>query len=127
MDQSFGKDYKLCSKKQIETIFQAKKTVRVYPFVVHYLLPEEKHKVPFQLVFSVPKRLFKKAHDRNRIKRLMRETFRKNKLILESFLNEKELQLSLFVIYTPKEELELEILNRKTIQLYKQLIDELSK
>lgn len=127
MNERFGKDYKLCSQKQIELIFQEKKTIKAFPFVVHYSLLQEKQKVPFQLVFSAPKRLFKKAHDRNRIKRLMRESFRKNKLILETFLKENDFQLALFVIYTSKEELELEIFNKKTVQLYKQLIDELSK
>jgi ribonuclease P protein component len=82
---------------------------------------------PFQITVSVPKRIFKKAHDRNRIKRLMRECIRKNKLNLEPFLTDNKKQVALFMIYTAREELTNELLQKKTKQLFKQLIDELSK
>jgi ribonuclease P protein component len=83
-------------------------------------------KVPFQVTISAPKRYYKKAHDRNRIKRIVREAIRKNKLILEPFLVERGLHMALFVIYTGREELKTETLHKKTQQLFKQLIDEIS-
>ena len=57
----------------------------------------------------------------------MRECIRKNKLNLEPFLIENKKQVALFMIYTAREELTIELLQKKTKQLFKQLIDELSK
>ncbi len=122
MDQTLGKVYKLCSQKIIGAIYEDKKVVKQFPLLIHYKLIQLPEAVPFQLVFSAPKRTFRKAHDRNRIKRLLRETVRKNKLILESFLKENNIQVALFLVYTNKEELPYEVLLRKTEQLFQKLI-----
>jgi ribonuclease P protein component len=126
MNQLFGKNYKLCSQKIIDALFLHRKSVKSYPFVLQYGLFELKENVPFQITVSVPKRMFKKAHDRNRIKRLMRECIRKNKLILEPFLNENNKQVALFMIYTAREELDYVLLEKKTKHLFNQLINEIS-
>ncbi len=125
MDQSFGKEYKLCSKKAIEFLFEKKRTVKQFPFVVTYGEIELPTKKSFQVVISAPKRIFKKAHDRNRIKRLMREVFRKKKLILEDFLIEEKKQLALFLVYTNKEELDYTVLENKIELLFHKLVKEL--
>lgn len=122
MDQTLGKEYKLCSQKIIGAIYEDKKVVKQFPLLIHYKLIPLPESVPFQLVFSAPKRTFRKAHDRNRIKRLLRETVRKNKLILETFLREHQCQLALFLVYTNKEELPYDVLLRKTEQLFQKLI-----
>ena len=123
MDQTFGKKYKLCRQKLIDSVFKSGTTVKQYPFVVHFMEIEEKLEAPFQITVSAPKRLFKKAHDRNRIKRLMRETIRKNKLILETFITTNNKQLILFMVYTSKEEMKYDVLLRKTEQLFTQLVN----
>lgn len=121
MNESFGKEYKLCSRKQIQEIFDEKKSLKSYPFVLHYKIVSQIEKTRFRVVFSAPKRTFRKATDRNRIKRLMREAIRKNKLYLEPFLIERNIHLALFMIYTAKEELPLETLTKKTNHLFNQL------
>lgn len=126
MDQRFGKKYKLCSDKQIQLVFDSKSSLKAYPFVVHYAQIELNSDVPFQVTVSAPKRIFKKAHDRNRIKRLLREAIRQNKLILETFLKENKKQVALFMIYTAREELPFELLQKKMKQLLNQIINELS-
>ena len=127
MDQTFGKAYKLCSQKAIEAIFEDKKSVRQFPFVLNYQFMELPTDKSFQVVISAPKRLFRKAHDRNRIKRLMKEVFRKNKLILESHLTTNNPQLALFLVYTSKEELSYELLLGKMEKLLSKLTNELNK
>jgi ribonuclease P protein component len=127
MDQTFGKAYKLCSQKAIDAIFEEKKSIRQFPFVMHYQLMELPTEKPFQVVISAPKRLFRRAHDRNRIKRLMREVFRKNKLILESHLTTNNQQLALFLVYTSKEELSYDLLFGKMEKLLSKLTNELNK
>jgi ribonuclease P protein component len=127
MDQTLGKVYKLCSQKIIGAIYEDKKVVKQFPLLMHYKVISLPEQVPFQLVFSAPKRTFRKAHERNRIKRLMRETVRKNKLILETFLKEHQLQVALFLVYTNKEEMPYDVLFKKTEQLFQKFIVQLEK
>ncbi len=122
MDQTFGKKYKLCRQKLMDSVFKTGGIVKQYPYVLHFMEIEEKLEAPFQVTISAPKRNFKKAHDRNRVKRLTRETIRKNKLILETFIENNGKHFVLFMIYTAREELPYEVLLKKTEQLFKQLV-----
>ncbi|WP_194851578.1 ribonuclease P protein component [Nonlabens antarcticus] len=74
MKFTLGKDKKLKSKKAIEQLFVSGLSIRKGALRLKYLsVPGgEDHKV----AFSVPKRFFKLAVDRNRVKRLMREVYR---------------------------------------------------
>jgi ribonuclease P protein component len=128
VNQSFGKQYKLCSKKRISEVFESNQKVKVYPFVGHYIsIDRMEERVPFQIVLSVPKRNFRKAHDRNRIKRQMHEVVRKNKLSLEAFMEEHGQYLALFIIYTSKEELSSSLLDKKVKLLISELIKQIEK
>jgi ribonuclease P protein component len=75
----FPKKERLCSKKLWEAVFRKGARLKAFPLVLQYCkcpLPEN---VPVQVGFAVPKKSFKKAVDRNRIKRLMREAYRLEK------------------------------------------------
>ena len=56
-----------------------------------------------QAGIGVSTKYFKKATDRNRIKRLMREAYRLQKIILQDHLQKSQLKLSVFILYTGKE------------------------
>lgn len=127
MNETLGKEYKLCSKKIITAIFENKQRVKQFPLVAMFQITELPSNTPFQIVFSAPKRTFRKAHDRNRIKRLCKETVRKNKFILEEYLNQAQLQLALFLVYSHSEELSYELLYKKNKQLFEQIVVELKK
>ena len=60
------------------------------------------HQLPVQVLVSVSKRNFKNAVDRNRIKRLVREVYRKNKNILYETRNRQGKLLLLGIIFTGK-------------------------
>lgn len=125
-NEKFGKGYKLCHEKKIQALFRSGKKIYKFPFQANYKVEKENAVPPFQIVISVPKRNFKKAHDRNRIKRLMRESIRKNKLILENFLSEQNLNMSFVLVYTHKEELHFEEIQLKIKQFFTQLINEVN-
>jgi ribonuclease P protein component len=125
MNERLGKSYKLKSKIIIESLYNDGELVKQFPFLAKFCKQELPSKEVFQVVFSVSKRKFKKAPDRNRIKRLMRETVRKNKHALEDYLKNRDEQLALFLIYTNTEIMTYEEMNRKIVLLFERLITQL--
>ncbi len=103
MDEKLGKSYKLCSRKSIDQLFKDGRQLRSYPFTVYFAPIANSEKKAFQLVFSAPKRSFKRAHDRNYIKRLMKEAFRKQKHALETIIDAQQQQWAFFIIYNQRE------------------------
>ena len=125
MNERLGKSYKLKSKIIIESLYNDGELVKQFPFLAKFCKQDLPSKEVFQVVFSVSKRKFKKAPDRNRIKRLMRETVRKNKHALEDYLKNRDEQLALFLIYTNAEIMSYEEMNRKIVLLFERLITQL--
>jgi ribonuclease P protein component len=74
MKFTLGKDKKLKSKKAIDQLFVDGLSIRKGALRLKYLKTESE--VQHKVAFSVPKRFFKHAVDRNRVKRLMREAYR---------------------------------------------------
>jgi ribonuclease P protein component len=99
---TLNKAERLKRRKIIEQLFSEGRAVTAFPIRVQYKMVDQLG-VPLQAGFSVSSRNFKRAVDRNRIKRLMREAYRLQKLPLEQALQTKEQQLALFLIYTGKE------------------------
>ncbi|MDT0642707.1 ribonuclease P protein component [Zunongwangia sp. F363] len=101
MEETFGKKEKLKSKKLIEQLFQEGKSVKNFPLRLIYIKLPEGRKVQFQTGVSVPKRIIKTAVQRNRIKRLMREVYRKNKYLVSSTISSP--YAFMFIYTSPKE------------------------
>lgn len=118
MRYTLGKDEKLKSKILIERLFAEGNYVKSFPLRLIYLKTNNTSKFPIQVGFSVPKRNVKLAVDRNRIKRLMREVYRKSKF---NFSDEISDQYVFMVIYMAKEEIkykELELVLEKLISKF---------
>lgn len=58
---------------------------------------------PVKTLFSVPARNIRKATDRNRVRRLMKESFRKNKSGLYTFLNNRHEVCLLALVYSVRQ------------------------
>ena len=99
---TLGKEERLKSRKQTELLFSEGKKFTIAPLRFHYSFSKAE-KASMQFGAGVSKRNFKKAVDRNRIKRLMREAYRLQKIILREKLEEKNIGLNIFFIYTGKE------------------------
>lgn len=125
--EKFGKAYKLCSRKTIDKLFQEGKQLRAFPLKGYYLEAESMESVPFQVVLSAPKRQFKRAHDRNYVKRLMKEVLRREKQPLEDALKDSGKQLVLFIVYTNKEIISYQELEKCVRKLVGKLVVELSE
>jgi len=68
---------------------------------------------------SVSKKYFKKAHDRNYFKRVLRETYRLNKHILTDKITSP---FAIMFFYQAKDRLSYEEINTKTIQLFEKFL-----
>ena len=87
---TFGKEERLCSKLLIDQLFSGKaSSFSAWPIRGVFLLVDEgqsKETAKVELLVSVSKRYFKRAVKRNRVKRQIREAYRKNKFLLAEVL-----------------------------------------
>lgn len=95
---------RLCSKIQIEKLFAGgSRSFSVYPLRVVFMPMEKVEGALVSILISVPKKRFKRAVKRNRIKRQIREAYRKNKHGLLNLLNEKAEGMAIAFIYLSSE------------------------
>jgi ribonuclease P protein component len=94
----FRKGERLCSKKIIDRLFAEGKPVFAFPLKIVYLETGLTAEIPAQAGFAVSKKNFKRAVQRNQIKRRMREAYRLNKQPFYIDLNEK--QVAVFIVFT---------------------------
>ena len=111
---SFSKEERLCSVKLIDKLFHSGSSFLLYPFRIIWLkeaLPAEK---PVQVLISVPKKKFKRAVDRNLLKRRIREIYRLQKSEhLYPFLTEHSVTIILGINYIGNEIGEYSFLEKK--------------
>ncbi len=110
---SFTKEERLCSKKLIEQLFREGSSFNLYPLRFIYIKQSPPAAIIPQVLISVSKRNFKKAVDRNRLKRQIREAYRQNKTIL--FPNRQSSVQLLGILYIAKEKKPFKIIQKKLI------------
>ncbi len=98
--QTFRKAERLTSRKIFNLLVKQGRSVNESPFRLIWLKTTLESPFPAQVAFAVPKKNFKSAVKRNRIKRMMREVYRKNKASFYPLLVQKEQQLALLLVYT---------------------------
>ena len=155
MRNTLHKTERLKSRKQIESLFREGKSFSVFPFKIFYLTapapaptsanpvlinpsslsqatptpghpsPPPGHPSPLQAGFGVSSRLFPKAVDRNRIKRLTREAWRLQRHPLSDHLGKKGLSLAVFLLYTGKQLPDYPLVTKKIGVALQKLVKEI--
>ncbi|QQL50614.1 ribonuclease P protein component [Mucilaginibacter ginkgonis] len=119
---TFKKEERLCNKKLLEQLFHKGSFFLCYPYRVSWLKLEEPAPVPVQVVFPVAKKRYKRAVDRNLIKRRTREAYRLNKQEhLYDMLLDTQVSILLSVSYIGKEINDFSLMQDKMLKLFKQL------
>lgn len=119
---------RLCSRKAIETLFAGSaKSFSSFPLRVVFLPVGCTGDVPATFMVSVSKKRFKRAVKRNRVKRQVREAYRKNKQNLWKVLAEKQLSLHLAFIYLDKELRSSAEIEGKVTFLLQRIVDYLQR
>jgi ribonuclease P protein component len=99
---SLSKEERLCGKKSISLLLAEGNKYFLHPFSVKWIELTVAEIPSIQLLVVVPKRYFKKAVDRNKVKRFIRESFRKNKEVLSALLKEKNKNMALMLLYNSR-------------------------
>ena len=120
MRNTLGKQERLKSKKLIEKLYAEGDSVKTFPLRLMYVQTAHTSEFPCQVGVSVAKRNYKLAADRNRLKRLMRETYRLQKQIVYNNLDKPYVFM---ISYIGKEEIKYEDLHLKMEKLLTLFID----
>lgn len=130
---TLGKTERLKSRKQIQLLFTQGKSFSLPPFRVYYNFDSPNSKLTaigtqtgseraVAFAVGVSSRNFKRSTDRNRMKRLIRESWRLQKNELQAKLKEDGKQLNVFFIYTGKELADFESIKKATAAVIQKLL-----
>lgn len=101
LKENLPKYERICKENDIQVLFDQGEGFSVYPFRVIFLFHrDESRPVTCRLLVSVSKKRFHHAFKRNRVKRLMREAWRKNKAPLYEICQKDNISLDVALVYT---------------------------
>lgn len=127
---TLSKTERLKSYKRIRVLFTTGLKFRVQPLLVYYQLtsiaPSEENVEFLQMGVTVGARYFKKAVDRNLIKRRIREAYRQNNQELKLVLRNCNYRMDLFFVYTLSEKLSYDQIQESMKKVLQNLVDKVS-
>lgn len=85
-----GKKERIAGKKLVETLFKGgvSRSMSCYPLrAVYALVPTDSDESSMKMMVSVPKRCFRRAVKRNRVKRQVREAYRMQKSLVSQLMD----------------------------------------
>ena len=120
-NQKFKKGERLKLRKRIDFLFRRGTALNEFPVQVVYVIDDSPDAAEMQVAFSVSKKLFKNAVDRNRIKRLLREAYRKQSYEMKKLVHQKNAAVYVMLIYKSNKELPYEEIAEKIFLLLQRL------
>lgn len=125
---SFTKEERLCNIKLVDKLYHNGSSFLVYPFRIIWMPAVSDMAFPVQILISIPKKRFKRAVDRNLLKRRIREIYRLNKSeLIFPFLNQRSEKIILAINYIGNEISEYATLEKKFINAINRLKKNISE
>ena len=124
MRQSFHKTERLKSKIIFDELIAGGYSVKKYPFILVWKKLNEDQAQPIRIAFSVSKKKFPLAVDRNQMKRKIREGYRLKKSDIYDKLTNN---FAVLLIYTSKEKMKSDVLKNKLILIFERFIDDVKE
>ena len=124
MNTKLTKEERLHSKKLANLLFTEGKSFFLYPFKVFFVIENNTMEKPVRLMVTISKRSFKKAVERNRIKRLVKECYRLHKNELSEHLKNHNKTLIFGLVYVGETILSYQEVERKLILILQRLIEQ---
>ena len=124
MNSKFSNKEKLKSKKLIDQLFNEGNSISAHPLRLVFIKTHFDDAIKLKVGVSVSKRNFKKAVDRNRIKRLLREAYRLNKGL---YFNNITTQYAFMILYIGTDMPDFKSLDTKIKLLFEQFLIKAAK
>lgn len=123
MKNRLKKVERISKKEEIDLFFKSGTHFSEFPFrIIYYTQPvEENLVIPVKIAVSVPKKKFKKAVERNLLKRRIKEAYRINNHELKEALRKTTNQLHILFIYTSPKSTKYEFIEPKIILILQRL------
>lgn len=119
---TFPKNEKLCGEIRIGRLFAEGEAFIAYPLRIVYKFSDELQDSGVKILISVPKKKIKKAVQRNRIKRQIREAYRLNKVALLESCQQSDKSLQIAITYLSDKPTEYRVIEDKVKQALKKML-----
>jgi len=127
MKFTLGKEERLKSNLSIQELLKRGKAVSSFPLKIYWdYSPDSHQKYPVKAAITVPKRKFKRAVDRNLMKRRIREAYRLNKNLLYETLDQRNQKIQLIILLLSDEFIPYKQLEKGMREILLQLMNKLS-
>lgn len=124
---TFGKQERLTGKTAIEVLYKQGKSKNFFPLRVFVLPVKDARDSPVRFLISVPKKRIRRAVDRNRARRIIREAWRLNKHKLYEALSKKNLQCNVMFLYLSSDLPSLKQIEKKLPAIFDFILAEIGK